>query len=564
MPLARGIMQMGRINVYPTTTTLVSISPSGSAHCGDTISFTVHVANNRGVGFPIPTGTVYIIDGNNPTNPPVASGTLSGGNVVINTGLSNGSINPVALYVGVVNQFGGSQSDPAGLYSVSIIDTTVNVTNTPGDYFCFSQPYNLGAHVVPNSGVAIPTGRVQFNLYTDAVTFTTIGFATLDGSGNALLSMPGGTTVPGNNYYIQALYEGGGCFGPSNSPLGTSGTLIHAIDLTQNTTTTTAGIASGSTFCIHSGKTFTATVSSAHLGGPNVGSVTWTATKSPTTITLGTDSTVTGGAASINVSGDVFPSTGTWTVTATYTGDGACYADSTSAGLSVFPSTFGISMSYSSGSTFFCYATAQSYSYFVSSTFSGTINGTFVLKSSFGNTLATVTTSGSSGGFYVTFNVPAFTFSDGSQNIFVQFTPAGGSCYSATNSGNTGVNVKSFLNQSPSSVSLGVSPSSGYTYTTFTFNITVFKGSGTGPLDGAGSLNGSATLYVNYQDSGGWHSVNNNIHIYDFGSYGSGSYMGSGFSASNALFSARWNGNLCYNYMDSPNVAVSINYPPPH
>ena len=562
MPLARGIMQMGRINVYPTTTTLVSIAPSGHANCGDTITFTVTVTNDR--GSPTPTGTVFIMDANNP-NTPIASGTLVSGTAVINTGLSNGSIEAFAFYPGAVNHFGASQSGPPVLYSVNIIDTTVTITNTAGTYFCFSQPFNLTAHVAPNSGVSIPTGRVQFNLYSDAITFIAIGDAPLDGSGNAVLSMPGGTTVPGNDYYIQAVYLGGGCFGPSNSPLGTSGTLIHAIDLTQNATTTTAAISSGSTFCIHTAKTFTATVGSAHLGGPSVGSVTWTATKSPTTITLGTDSTVVAGAASINVPGDTFPSTGTWTVTASYTGDGACYADSVSAGLSVFPSTFGVSMSYSSGSTFFCYAVAQSYTYFVSSSFSGTINGTFVLKSSFGNTLSTVTTSGSSGGFYVTFNVPAFTFSDGVQNIFVQFTPSVGSCYSAGNSGNTSVNVKSFLNQSPSSVSLGVSPSSGYTYTTFTFTITVFKGGGTGPLDGAGSLNGTGTLYVNYSDGGGFHIVNSNIHIYDYGSFGQGTYMAGGFSSSgSAFFVGRYNGNLCYNFFDSPDVFVNIDPPPPH
>lgn len=45
MTIARGIMQIGRLNIYPTTTTLNSITPDGYAFCGDLVSFSVSVAN---------------------------------------------------------------------------------------------------------------------------------------------------------------------------------------------------------------------------------------------------------------------------------------------------------------------------------------------------------------------------------------------------------------------------------------------------------------------------------------------------------------------------------------
>src|SRR5574339_370589 len=85
MPVARGLMQMGRINVYPTASTLVSINPPGSANCGDTITFNVTVANTRPPGTPVPGGTVYVID--QATGNIIGSNTLSAGAAAINAGL---------------------------------------------------------------------------------------------------------------------------------------------------------------------------------------------------------------------------------------------------------------------------------------------------------------------------------------------------------------------------------------------------------------------------------------------------------------------------------------------
>lgn len=563
MPIARGITQIGRINVYPTTTTLVSINPPDTGFCGDPISFTVTVSNNRGAGFPFPTGTVFIKD--SITNTTLASGSLSHTNpdgyskvVITTSSISISNNNIYVQYAGVVNQFGVSRSTPSVPYSVSLVGTTTSITTTPGTSFCFHSNFNLSVHVQRSAGGSpVTTGTVQVNLYTDPISFISIGTASLNGSGNATVVLPANTTVPGNNYYIQATYLGASCFGTSNSPIGTNGTLIHSVSLTQNTTTTTITAGSGS-FCINSSRTFTATVNSAFLNGPSVGSVTFTAVKSPTTITLGTDSSVVGGVASINVPGGTFPSTGTWTVTADYTGDGYCFANSTSVGVSATPNKFTVDMlSNPSNPSTFCYATPQTFTYHISSTFAGTINGTFLLKSSTVITFASVTTSGSAAGFDVTFNVPAYTSSDGSQNLFVQFTPISGSCYNSGTSANFPVIITSFLSQTPDHTELLVSPASGTPLTTFMFTINVFKGSGIGPLDGASFLNGSATLFI-HDALSGYNIINNNIHIFDNGTYGSGSFSASGFGITTDGAVGRWNGNRCYSFQDSLFVPMEV------
>lgn len=560
MPVARGIMQMGRINVFPTTTTLVSIIPPDIGSCGDLITFTVTVFNDRGL--PLPTGTVLIKDALTDTT--LANGPVSGGTAIISTNITISNNQIYAQYIGVVNQFGASQSTPTIPYSVSLISTIVSITNTPGTDFCFHSNFNLNVHVARTvGGTAVTTGSVQVNLYSDSISFIIIGTAALDGSGNATVVLPADTTIPGNNYYIQATYLGADCFGSSSSPVGTNGTLIHSVSLTQNTTTTITNISGVNPFCINASQTFFALTNSAFLGVPTVGSVTWTAVKSPTTIILGTDSSLTFGLRSITVPGNTFPSQGTWTITAAYTGDGYCFANSVSAGISVVASTFGVSFVKGAGSSSFCRATTQVFSYTVSSSFAGTISGTFVLKSSFGTTLSTVTTSGSAAGFTVTFNLSANVALSGIQNFFVQFTPISDSCYNPGSSSNFAVTVTSSSTQFPASTTLLISPSNGSSATTFTFNITVQKGSGVGPLDGAGSLNGSASLYWFDSGTASYVLLNNNISIFDNGTFGSGSYSASGFPSSATGAKAIWNGNSCYGFQESSFVVMSIFNPPP-
>lgn len=434
MTIARGIMQIGRLNIYPTVTTLNSITPDGYAFCGDLVSFSVSVANV--LGTPIPTGTVQIKDFD--TDTIIASDTLDGsGNVTISTLLYNGSIRPYAYYTGVTNSFAVSQSSNPTLYSVNVIGTTATITTIADGYFCYNHPFTISAHV--ESDTIIPTGNVLFNLYSDSLSFQYIGEATLDGYGDASIDIAENTTIPENSYYIQAIYSGEGCFAPSYTASGTNGVIIHSVSSDTEATEISTAIAISSTFCIHDSTSFIATITPTNLDPPNIGSVTWTATSDTTTITLGTDNSVVAGTASINVPGDTFPFVGSWDVTATYTGDGYCYANSTSPVLVVNPTLYEVIIDYSSGPTSFCYTDPQSFTYDVSSVDTGTISGTFRLINSDVGTVSTVIQSGSSAGFSVVFNVPALTFSSGASTNYVNFTPDSGSCYDSVNSDNLNV-----------------------------------------------------------------------------------------------------------------------------
>lgn len=434
------------------------------------------------------------------------------------------------------------------LYSTNVL---LNISPADENYCGASTTFTVT--VSNKSGMPIPTGNV---LIKDSLTDTTLGSGSLNGSGVAVIIV---TSTSINDFNIYAQYSG-----VANEFVANTSSIVP-YSIIQNPTTATA-IISGSTFCINSSKTFSATVSG-EVVNPSVGSVTWTAFKSPTTITLGTDSSVVGGAASINVPSGTFPSTGTWFVTATYTGNG-CFSNSVSTALSVFPSTFGVDFLKEAGANEFCRATAQIFSYVVSSTLSGTINGTFVLKSSFGTTLKSVTTSGTSAGFVVQFNIPANTALSGVQNFFVQFTPISGSCYSADTSSNFGVTVSANPPQIPSSTVLAVTnsttgdstpPISGDDNDTYTFNITVNKVGKIGPVDGAGTLNGSATLELFDTGLGAFYVYDNNIHIFDGGSFGYGTLVVTGGLPSTTTSArVKWNGNACYGQQFSNSVSMNI------
>lgn len=563
MPLARGIMQFGRINVYPTTSIMTSIVPSDGAHCGDTVQFNVQVSNDRGIGFPGPTGNVQILD--KVTGNLIATGVLlpSGPNSTshINVVLQTGNIIPIVNYNGVVNQFGNSQSTNSSIYIVGPIATTTTITTANGSYFCFHQPFTVNAHVVQNSGVLTPTGNVRFILYSDNINYDIIGIDNLNGSGNASIVIPANFTTPGNDYHLQAIYEGSGCFSFSNSAAGLSGTLLHSV-LGDNTTVTCA-VSGINPFCIHLGKTFTAFVNATNLPDPSIGSVTWTAFKSPTTVILGTDNTVVNGNASITVAPNFFPSQGVWQLHANYTGDGYCYDNSVSSDLAITPTEWATTINVISSPTSFCIATVQSFFAFISSSTPGTISGTFNLTSFNDSQLIdSQVSSGPHTGFYIGYvSLPAFTFTSGAQNVRCNFVTDLGGCYASDASPNYPINVHSSGDQHPT-VTMTITPATGDTFTTWTFHIVVHKNSGVGPLDGALGLSGKASLY--HYNGFSFVPLSTTIHIFDGATTGTGTFSQGGFSSGDNIFYAHWNGNSCYGPGDSVLVHKTVDNPPPH
>lgn len=229
MPVAVGITQIARLNVYPTSCTLIV----GVIICGNNTLILASVFNVK-VGannLPIPTGTVTFID----QDTGLVFGTVSlvsasdHGSALLNIptiASPAASYNIVAIYNGVHNSFASSISN-IKLTRVSFKATTTTVTTTPGSSFAHTNTFAMSAHVV-NASTPVTVGSVTFNLFSNNTTFTVIGTANLNGSGNATVNIPANSTQAGKSYYIQATYNGSGCFAQSLSPNGVSGTIIHS------------------------------------------------------------------------------------------------------------------------------------------------------------------------------------------------------------------------------------------------------------------------------------------------------------------------------------------------
>jgi hypothetical protein len=289
-------MQTGRINVYPTTTTIPSITPpNGTAVCKDLITFTVQVD-----GYTAPDGYVIIqdvVDGY-----VVGSGTLSSisstaSRAIITAVLSNRPGNYVAYYPypyvlepqldrdangKVLQSFGPSQSS-ISQYNIGYAPTITTVTTPVGSSFCYHQNFSITASVNTSGGAPITDGYVLFRLFTSGgLFFTDLALAQVS-AGVATGTIPA-DTVSADGYYLQAAYLGEDCFGPSMSPSGVSGTPISAIRLNA----TTVGLPSLlGTNCKSKRIMFRATVSATVLSAPSIGSVTFSTT-SPLSIVLGT------------------------------------------------------------------------------------------------------------------------------------------------------------------------------------------------------------------------------------------------------------------------------------
>lgn len=225
MPIGRGVMQFDRLDIYETTSTLTSITPSGSAACGTSINFSVNVSNIL-TPLPRPTGNVFILD--SLTGFVLGSGVLSSGSANVFISLPAGNIIPLVKYNGDINHT-GSISSNSTVYNINPINTITTVTNTPSATFCSNATFNLTVHVVQSSGATAPTGQVRFLLYHDDINFFTIGDATLDASHNAHVTVSANLTTAGETYYIQAIYLGLGCFRASSNASGTGGIPIISI-----------------------------------------------------------------------------------------------------------------------------------------------------------------------------------------------------------------------------------------------------------------------------------------------------------------------------------------------
>jgi hypothetical protein len=217
MVVGRGIMNMGRINVNPTITTL-EISPD-NLQCDGYAFFAIDV-ERVDMNTPHPNGTVLII--NVDTGSTLLSGTLEDGYILLNKQMTNGAYNFAAIYNGIVNSFAPSQSTTIQ-YNVSFLTTIIHLTG-PANFREDDGAEYLAQ--VTGEFVAAPTGSPSgYVIFTanDGYQITTLDIVPLLG-GEATLKIDGGEIVAGSWIIGAQFISDGICY--ASSDIDTQNVLV--------------------------------------------------------------------------------------------------------------------------------------------------------------------------------------------------------------------------------------------------------------------------------------------------------------------------------------------------
>lgn len=295
MAVGRGLMQIGRIKVYPTTTSISNITPiNGVAACGDLVTFTVHVD-----GYVAPDGYVIIqdvVDGyiiGHATLSPI-SGTRSSATIMA---VMNNSVGNYVAYYSypyvlqtvtdkngfgqVLRSFGHSQSD-VNQYNVGFANTITTVTTLSADaFFCYHQDFDVTASVTTMGLSPITDGYVLFRIFHSDTLVVDLELAHVI-AGSATGTIPANTLLP-DGYFLQAVFLGESCHGPSASPAGHLGTAITPTRMDTTTTSPPTRLGANSRAGLIM---LTTTVSGTQFPAPSVGRVAF-ATTAPLSINLG-------------------------------------------------------------------------------------------------------------------------------------------------------------------------------------------------------------------------------------------------------------------------------------
>jgi streptogramin lyase len=287
------------VNAKTDTTTTISSSANPSVF-SQAVTFTATVGPTSGSG--TPTGTVTFLDG----TATLGTGALSSGSATFSTSiLAIGSQSITARYGG--NASFNSSVSPVLVQTVTQDGTTTTLTSSQNPSGG-GQAVTFTAAVAANApGSGTPTGTVTF--FTAK---TTLGTATLDGTGHAtlLVANPGSSTVT-----VFATYNGDGNFTTS------TGSEVQTISGKPSTNTSLVSSSNPSVF--NAAVTFTATVTSSKGNGtPNNGTVTFYDGKT----SIGSSSLDSNGMATFTIS---TLSIGTHSITAVYQGN-ANFLSSTS------------------------------------------------------------------------------------------------------------------------------------------------------------------------------------------------------------------------------------------
>ncbi len=273
---------MQTINTIPTTTT-VSSSLNPSSH-GQSVTFTATVTS-QGTG--TPTGTVTFTDG--ATILGLVS--LTNGMAIqsIST-LTTGTHSITASYSGDSSFASSSSSSLTQTVNRAASTTVVSAGVNPSTY---AQSISLSATVTPLYGGSA-TGTVTFYDGT-----TTLGTVNLSGN----IASLSGITLAAGSHAITATYSGDNNFlGSTSAPL---------TEIVNPATTATTLISTGNPVAPNQPVTYTATITSQY-GGATTGTVSFKDGNATTLVS------VTGANAVLT---KTYSTTGTHSVTATYSGD---------------------------------------------------------------------------------------------------------------------------------------------------------------------------------------------------------------------------------------------------
>lgn len=287
MPVGLGIVQIGRINVYDTISTFVSLTPiSGNAFCSSPISFIVNVQNT----------------------------TTPSHSTLIDIGSDN-----VSLPTSTISVISTSGFPPAGQIFISDVNTLVSYTGITSNSFtgCTDGYGTLLINQGVTSAPFPPQGVVFIqDLITDTIFIAGTGYLVpFDPSNSRVTLTP---RIPIGSYNIVAFYIGqdGNSydilhqFKPSQS-----GQTLYSVVQSVTTTTTVIG---PNSFEHISSPSYSITVLSSSLPSPSVGMVTLTGQQDSNSAIVIGSGIPTNGEIVIVIPSNTFV-VGSLTITAVYT-----------------------------------------------------------------------------------------------------------------------------------------------------------------------------------------------------------------------------------------------------
>ena len=289
-----GTLSGGQAVNQASTTTAVNSSPSPS-NLGQTVTFTATVIPGSGAfdnG-----GTVqFAVDGSTFGAPAAIS---AGTATITDSALSIGTHTITASYSGDSN-FATSSGTLSGGQTVNQASTTTAVSSSVNPSG-FAQTVTFTATITPGSATFDNGGTVQF-----AVDGSTVGVPAAISAGKATIT---DSILSAGTHTITALYSGDSNFATSSGTLSGSQTVNQA--------STTTAVSSSVTPSVYGQTvTFTATVT---WNGINSVLPTGTVQFAVDGSAVGAPTAINAGKATIN---DSALSTGTHTLTASYSGDG--------------------------------------------------------------------------------------------------------------------------------------------------------------------------------------------------------------------------------------------------